>query len=88
LNWQELLGFASGALTTFALLPQVWRLFKLKSAHEISLLFTFLLLFGIIGWIIFGILFDLAPLILWNSVTLVFLGATFYAKFKYGRNSR
>lgn len=36
----ESLGFVAGALVTCSLIPQLVRVFKLRSAHEISLLFT------------------------------------------------
>ncbi|MBM4401420.1 MAG: hypothetical protein FJ045_05670, partial [Crenarchaeota archaeon] len=39
----EALGFIGGALSTGSLIPQLIRVIKLKSAREISLLFTSLL---------------------------------------------
>jgi len=83
--WQELLGFVGGALMTVATIPQVWRLYKLKSAHEISLLFTWLFLLGTACWLSYGISLNLPPVILWNSITLVLGIAMLYAKLKYGR---
>ena len=85
MNWQEILGFIGGALTTGSLVPQVWTLFKLKSAREISLLFAVTLLVGVTCWMVYGILFSLLPLIIWNAITLPFAGAMVYAKFKYGK---
>lgn len=58
---------------------------KLKSAQEISLSFTLLLLSGIICWLIYGIYLSLPPVILWNAITLVLVSALLYAKLKYGR---
>lgn len=82
--WQELLGFVGGAFMTVATISQVWRLFKLRSAHEISLPFTWLFLLGTTCWLSYGISLALPPVILWNSVTLVCACAMFYAKVKYG----
>jgi len=87
---QDLLGFVGGAFMTVGLIPQVWRLFKLKSAREISLPFTILFLLGTTCWLIYGILLGLAPpvlsqpLILWNTISLVLGLAMLYAKLKYG----
>ncbi len=81
----EFLGFLAGALTTFALIPQIIRLFKLKSAHEISLPFTLVTLTGAICWLVYGILLSIMPLIEWNSVTSVLLILILWAKLKYGR---
>ena len=80
----ELLGFLGGALTTLGLIPQFVRLFKLRSAHEISLTFTFLFLAGAICWLVYGISLSLVPVILWNSVSFVLLMLILYAKLKYG----
>ncbi len=81
----ESLGFIGGGLVTCSLVPQVYRVFKLRSAHEISLLFTILLLLGVIFWLAYGLSFKLAPVILWNATSLVFVAGLLYAKLKYGR---
>ncbi len=81
---QELLGFVGGAFMTLGFIPQVWRLFKLKSAREISLPFTILFLLGTACWLIYGILLGLAPMILWNAISLALGLAMLYAKLKYG----
>ena len=81
----ESLGFVAGALVTCSLIPQLVRVFKLRSAHEISLLFTTLLLLGIITWLAYGISFRLAPVILWNGTGAVLVAMLLYAKLRYGR---
>ena len=81
----ESLGFVAGALVTCSLIPQLMRVFKLRSAHEISLLFTTLLLLGIVTWLVYGIYFSLAPVILWNAIGAVLVTTLLYAKLKYGR---
>ena len=82
---KELLGMVGGALTSLSMVPQMWQLFKMKSAREISLPFSVLLLAGIICWLAYGIAFDLFPMILWNSVAVVLSAAILFAKLKYGR---
>ena len=83
--WEELLGFIAGALMTAGFVPQVWRLYKLKSAREISIPFSALFLIGAALWLTYGVLLRLPPVILWNSLLLVLGGAMLYAKLKYGR---
>ena len=85
MEWQELLGFVGGFFTTISLVPQVWRLYKLKSAREISLAFNTFFALGVIFWIAYGILLDLPAVILWNCITLVLVLGMLYAKLKYGR---
>ena len=79
------LGFVAGALVTCSLVPQLIRVFKLRSAREISTLFTILLLLGLISWIAYGISFGLTPVILWNAIGAVLVAGLLYAKLKYGR---
>jgi MtN3 and saliva related transmembrane protein len=84
-NWKELLGFIAGAITNVGFIPQVWRLFKLKSAHEISLPFILLFLVGVACWLAYGILLNLPPVIWWNAVATAMMCAMLYAKLKYGK---
>ena len=82
---EEWLGFVGGALVTCSLIPQLIRVFKLRSAREISLLFTTLLFLGIITWLAYGISLGLAPVILWNAIAAVLIAVLLYAKLRYGR---
>ena len=81
----EWLGFVGGALVTCSLVPQLIRVFKLRSAHEISLLFNTLLLLGLFTWLAYGISLRLPPVILWNAIGTVLVTELLYAKLEYGR---
>lgn len=83
--WEEVLGFVAGAAITAGFFPQVWRLFRLRSAKEISLPFTFLLLVGMSCWLAYGATLGLPSVIIWNGASLVLVLAMLYAKFRYGR---
>jgi MtN3 and saliva related transmembrane protein len=85
LSAQEVFGFIGGVLVTMALVPQVVKIFRLKSALEISLPFTILLLVGMLCWLGYGILFQLFPIILWNAVGAALVATLLFAKLKYGR---
>jgi len=81
----EALGFVGGALIACGFIPQVIRVFKLRSAREISLLFTALFLLGAISWLAYGIFLGLLPVIFWNVITIALVVALLFAKLKYGR---
>lgn len=83
--WEEMIGFAGGALITVAFIPQVYRLYRLRSAREISLPFNLLFLLGGLCWLTYGISKELPSVIVSNSVSLVLVMAMLYAKFKYGK---
>lgn len=81
----EYIGLVVGGIVTLGLIPQVVRVFKLKSAREISALFSILFLVGMILFLVYGILLNLRPIILWNSIGLVLVAALLFGKLKYGR---
>ncbi len=85
MDWQEIIGFVGGLLTTIGMIPQVWRLFKLKSAHEISLIFSLFFVIGIACWLSYGIVRGLMSVIIWNGITLILGCGMLYAKLKWGR---
>ena len=84
----DLLGWFAGALVTLSLLPQIIRVFKLRSAREISLLFNTMLLTGILLWLGYGIALSLLPVIIWNAIGAVLTALLLYAKLKYGRQRK
>jgi MtN3 and saliva related transmembrane protein len=84
LSSSEYLGLIAGLFTTFALVPQIIRVYKLKSAREISLLYNTAMLLGIICWLAYGIILGLASLIIWNIIGVFLNGWLLFAKIKYG----
>lgn len=88
MNWQEILGIVGGALGNIGLIPQIWRLFRLKTAYEISLSFLCMWVAGIVCWLIYGILLGLFSVILWNAITMILAFAMMYAKLKWGLKPR
>ena len=81
----ESLGLVAGALVTCSMIPQLIRVYKLRSAREISILFTTLLLIGIICWLAYGVYLELIPVILWNAVGVILVSLLIYLKLKYGK---
>ena len=82
---EDILGFGAGALVTFSLVPQIIRVFTLKSAREISILFTGLMLAGVLMWLGYGVFKSLFPVILWNAIGAFLVSMLLYAKLRYGR---
>ena len=85
MQWLDYLGIIAGLFTTGSLVPQLIRIFQLRSAHEISLLYNSLFLLGVVLWMIYGIYFGLFPVIFWNAAGAVLGAVLLYAKLKYGR---
>jgi MtN3 and saliva related transmembrane protein len=81
----EILGLVAGFFTTFAVVPQIMRVYKLKSAREISILYNTMMLLGILLWLVYGIILDLVPIIIWNVIGALLVLLLLLAKLKYGR---
>ncbi|RPJ63828.1 MAG: hypothetical protein EHM12_01300 [Dehalococcoidia bacterium] len=84
MNWQEILGIMGGLLGNVGIIPQIVRLFRYKTAVEISLPFIYLWISSLICWLTYGILLGLFSLIMWNSITLVLATFMLFAKYKWG----
>jgi MtN3 and saliva related transmembrane protein len=65
------IGLAAGALTTSALIPQAVRIWRTKSAKDVSLTMLIVMVIGIILWIAFGLLRSEFAIIVTNAVALV-----------------
>jgi MtN3 and saliva related transmembrane protein len=75
----------AGAITTGSLIPQVIRVYRLKAAREISLIFTVAFIVGDAAWLVYGIIFNLMPIILWNVLAIILAAILLYGKLKYGK---
>ena len=85
MSFAEYIGLVAGLFTTFALVPQILRVYKLKSAREISVIYNLTLFSGLVLWLVYGILLELVPVIVWNIFGLILTGLLLLAKLKYGR---
>ena len=80
----DILGLLAGFLTTIAFVPQVWRIWKTRSARDVSLPTFAAFTVGVATWLAYGILHNELPIILWNAVTLVLAGAIVVMKIRFG----
>lgn len=78
------LGLVAGFLTTIAFVPQVTKIWKEKSAKDVSLPTFLAFSLGVALWMVYGIIKQEPPIVLWNAVTLVLSGAIVAMKLKYG----
>jgi len=62
----------------------VYRLFKLKSAREISIPFTTMLVLGGIFWLSYGIVTAKSSIIISNVVAIILSTMMLIAKLRYG----
>jgi MtN3 and saliva related transmembrane protein len=84
MNLTEMIGLAAGFLTTVAFVPQVTKVWKDRSAKELSLKTFVAFSTGVILWLVYGVMLGEFPMILWNAVTLALVGAIVAMKLKFG----
>lgn len=80
----DVLGLAAGLLTTLAFVPQVLKIWRTKSARDVSLHAYLVFTVGVALWLAYGAVRHELPIVLWNAVTLVLAGAIVAMKVRYG----
>lgn len=77
------IGFIAAILTTVSFVPQVLKVWRTRSAKDISLGMYSLFTLGIAAWLVYGVLIDSWPVILANLVTLMLAGSVLVMKLKF-----
>ena len=77
-------GYAAAVCTTGAYVPQVLRVWRTRSTHDISLKMFLVLVTGLALWLTYGIWRSEIPLIAANGVTLMLASTILYFKLKHG----
>jgi MtN3 and saliva related transmembrane protein len=80
----DILGFVAGVLTTAAFIPQVVKVWKTRSARDISLGMYSLFVSGVVLWLVYGLALGSWPIILANIFTLVLAVAILVMKLRFG----
>ena len=81
------LGYFAGVLTTVSLVPQVIKMWTTKSADDFSLAMLLIWCTGISCWVVYGVLLNAVPIILWNVSTLLLAIAILAMKVKFIREA-
>lgn len=81
----EAIGLVAGVLTTLSFIPQVVKIWRSRSAEDISTTMFLLFLVGILLWLLYGLLRDSLAIILANSVTIVLVVAILVLKYRFSR---
>jgi MtN3 and saliva related transmembrane protein len=76
-------GSIGAAGTTTAFLPQLVRVWRRKSASDISLSTFLLFSFGVASWLVYGLGIGSVPVIVANAVTLALALAILILKLRY-----
>jgi MtN3 and saliva related transmembrane protein len=80
----DLIGALAGVLTTLAFVPQVWRIWKTRSARDLSLPMYVIFTSGVALWLLYGLSLGALPIIVSNGITLLLAGTVLAMKLKFG----
>ena len=78
-------GYLAGILTTVAFIPQVIRLWRTRSARDISLGMYWAFTAGVALWLVYGLMIDALPVVITNGVTLVLAGAVLLLRLRFSK---
>jgi len=80
----DVLGYLAGTLTTIAFVPQVVRIVRTRSAHDLSWGMFCILSTGVALWLWYGIRVGSLPLIAANAATLALVLTILVLKLRFG----
>ena len=80
----NIVGAAGGIVSSVTFLPQVIKIWKTKSAKDLSMVTLLFLVLNVSLWLLYGILTNLYPIIITNGIVLsmVFIMVYFKLTFK------
>jgi MtN3 and saliva related transmembrane protein len=80
----DVIGSVAAFLTTVAFVPQVVKIWRSRSAKDISLPMDVVFTLGVAMWLVYGLLLGAMPIIIANCVTLVLAMSVVVMKLRWG----
>ena len=80
---KNVIGYTAALFTTFALMPQIIRVWRLKEARDVSIYLPVMISIGSALWILYGLLIAETPIVVANAVSLIIGLITIYTTMKY-----
>ena len=84
MNSLTFLGLVAALCSTIAFLPQLIKVWRTRSTHDISREMFFLIVTSATLWLVYGVLEHDYPIIAADLSSLVFATTILYFKFRYG----
>lgn len=78
------IGMVAAVCTTISFVPQLIRVWRLRSAREISLTMFMVFSLGTLLWLVYGALIHSVPVMVANAVTLALSLAILVLKVRFG----
>ncbi len=81
----EILGLVAGFGTTFAAVPDLFRMFRRRSSKGINPTMAGIMGVSQVVWVYYGLLIASRPVILWNFIAVIINFMTVWAYFRFAR---
>ncbi len=86
MDYIKLLGLVAGTITSVTFLPQVIRIYKTKSAKDLSSTMLGMLIVGVAMWLAYGIAINDIAIMYTNGMVLFLSLIMLYFKFRFKEN--
>jgi MtN3 and saliva related transmembrane protein len=83
LELQDYVGFIGGVFSSVSFLPQVIKLWKTRSAKDLSMMTLLFLIMNVCTWLTYGVLIHAWPLIVTNGIVLSMVLIMVYFKLTF-----
>ncbi len=83
MDLQYFIGIAGGIVSSVTFLPQVLKIWKTRSAKDLSMMTLFFLTLNVSLWLTYGIILGDYPLIVTNSIVLSMVLMMVYFKLTF-----
>jgi MtN3 and saliva related transmembrane protein len=84
----EILGLVAGFGTTFAAVPDLFRMFRRQSSKGINPTMAGIMGVFQIVWVYYGLLIASRPVIVWNLIAVIINFMTVWAYFRFARREK
>jgi MtN3 and saliva related transmembrane protein len=84
-TWSEGFGFVGAGCTTLSFVPQVLKVWRSRSAHDISAGMYLLFITGLAFWLAYGLSIGSWPILIANTLTIVLAAAVLGMKWHFER---
>jgi MtN3 and saliva related transmembrane protein len=86
MSWQQWIGLSAGTLTTISFVPQLLRVWRRKSASDLSSGMFIVFCVGVVLWLVYGLVIHDLAVIVANSATLTLALGILVLKYKFDKS--
>jgi len=86
-NWTDYVGHFGAFLSSVTFIPKVYKVWKTRSANDLSLTMMFIVLTSTVVWLVYAFALMLWPVIVANSIICVLSLLLIYFKFAFSKKA-